>query len=60
MSGDETKFYKYESSTSATVTIPLTIAKSLNWKHKDTINMVIKTIDIEGKNQIGLFLFKKE
>lgn len=56
MNGETTKFYKYESSTSASVTIPKSIAKGLNWKHKDEIGIIIKTID----GHTGLFLFKKE
>ena len=53
MNGGKTKFYKYDSSTSASVTIPLVIAKALNWNHKDEINLSIKFF--EGK--LGLFLF---
>ncbi len=53
MNGEKTKFYKYDSSTSANVTIPLGIAKALNWNHKDEINLSIKSF--EGK--LGLFLF---
>ena len=56
MNGEITKYYKYETSGSGTVTIPLALAKSLNWGHKDPINIVIK--EIEG--QVGLFLFKKK
>ncbi|MHA1193653.1 MAG: hypothetical protein ACTSP9_15420 [Promethearchaeota archaeon] len=47
MSGDITRFYKYESSTSATV-------------NKDRINMVIRTMEIDGKHHTGIFLFKEE
>jgi len=60
LSGDITRFYKYESSTSATVTIPVRTAKILNWNHKDRINMVIRTIEIDGKHHTGMFLFKEE
>ncbi len=41
---------------SGTITIPISIAEALNWKHKDDVNLVIKNID--GK--IGLFMYKKE
>ena len=60
MSGDVAKFHKFDKSTSARVTIPIRTAKLLNWEHKDDINMVIKTIEIEGTHYTGLFLFKKE
>lgn len=56
MNGEITKYYKYETSGSGTVTIPLALAKSLNWDHKDEINIVIKEVN----NQVGLFLFKKK
>jgi len=39
-----------------TVPEPLALAKSLNWDHKDEINIVIKEVN----NQVGLFLFKKK
>ena len=56
MNGEITKYYKYETSGSGTVTIPLALAKSLNWDHKDEIYIVIKEVN----NQVGLFLFKKK
>ena len=56
MNGETTKFYQYESSTSASITIPKSIAKSMNWNHKDEIGIIIKIID--GKK--GLFLWKRE
>jgi len=58
--GDITRFYKYESSTSATVTIPVRTAKVLSWNHKDRIKMVIKTLEIDGKQHTGIFLFKAD
>ena len=58
MSGDITRFYKYRSSTSASVTIPVRTARLLNWYHKDRLNILIKTEEIDGKNYTGLFLFK--
>ena len=58
MSGDITRFYKYRSSTSASVTIPVRTARLLNWHHKDRLNILIKTEEIDGKNYTGLFLFK--
>jgi len=56
MNGEITKYYKYKTSGSRSITMPIALAKSLNWKHKDDINIIIKTID----GQLGLFLFKKE
>ena len=51
-----TKYYKYETSGSGTVTIPITLAETLNWKHKDEINIELREVN----GIIGLFLFKKE
>lgn len=56
MSGETTKYYKFDKSGSGRITIPISMAKGLNWGHKDEINILIKTIN----GQIGLFLFKKE
>jgi len=56
MNGKTTKFYKYESSSSATVTIPLSLAKALDWSHKDEINIIITSY----KGQTGLFMYKRE
>jgi len=56
MEGEETKYYKYETSTSGTVTIPKAMAKGLGWKLKDTILALFKAI--EGHE--GLFLYKKK
>ena len=55
MTGETTKFYKYPTESSGRVTIPISIAKVLNWEHKDELTMVTATLD----NQIGLFIFKK-
>lgn len=56
MNGETTKYYKYDSSGSGTVTIPIALAKALNWSHGDKINIVFET----RENQSGLFLFKKK
>lgn len=56
MDGETTKYYKFEKSGSGRLTVPISLAKSLNWEHQDEINILIKTID----GQIGLFLWKKE
>ena len=56
MNGSITKYYKFEKSGSGRVTIPISLAKSLKWKHGDDIVILIDTKD----NQTGLFLFKKE
>lgn len=55
MNGETTKYYEYKA-TSGRINIPKSVAKMLNWEHKDEINIIVKTID----NQLGLFLFKKE
>jgi len=56
MNGETTKYYKFKNSGSGRLTIPISMAKGLNWEHKDEINVLIKTFD----GQPGLFLFKKE
>ena len=54
MNGETVKYHKYAGS-SGKISINDSIAKSMNWKHKDTLN-VITTV---YKDQIGLFVFKK-
>ncbi|MBN1800695.1 MAG: hypothetical protein JW891_04270 [Candidatus Lokiarchaeota archaeon] len=55
MNGETTKFYTYQN-TSGRVNIPLSVAKVLNWNHKDELGIVLKTIE----GQTGLFLYKKD
>ena len=55
LNGETTKYYKYESSGSGTVTIPIALAKALNWEHKSEIGIIIEV----KEGQKGLFLFKK-
>ena len=55
MNGETGKYHKYEGS-SGKISIPTSVAKSLNWGHKDDIGIIIKNID--GKQ--GLFLWKRE
>ena len=56
MNGKITKYYFYESNKQSMVLIPVSIAKSLNWNHKDEINVLFEVKD--GKK--GIFLYKKE
>ena len=56
MNGKTTKYYYNEKNKQSTVTIPVSIAKSLNWENKDEINVLFEVK--EGKK--GIFLFKKE
>lgn len=56
MDGSITKYHYYDTTKQSTITIPVKIAKSLNWGNKDDI--VILTKHIDGKT--GIFLFKKE
>ena len=56
MDGDTTKYYKFEKSGSGRVTIPVRLAKALNWEHNNKIGIIINTID----GQQGLFLWKRE
>jgi len=56
MDGYTSKYLYYESNKQSIITIPVGIAKSLNWDHKDDINIIFDTKD----GQKGIFLFKKE
>ena len=56
MNGETTKYYKFKKSGSGRVTIPIALAKALNWIHDDELNIII---EIKNGNK-GLFLFKKE
>ena len=56
MNGKTTKYYYNEKNKQSTVTIPVSIAKSLNWENKDEINVLFEVK--EGKK--GIFLFKKD
>lgn len=56
MDGKTTKYYYYDSNKQSIVTIPISMAKGLNWGHQDEINILIEVVN----GQKGLFLFKKE
>ena len=56
MNGDTTKYYKFEKSGSGRVTIPVRLAKALNWEHNDKIGILIKMFD--GKE--CLLLWRRE
>lgn len=56
MNGKTTKYYKFKSSGSGRVNIPIALAEALNWGHNDEINILIQTFE----GQAGLFLFKKK
>ena len=56
MNGETTKYYKFKGRGSGSITVPIALAKALNWEHGDEINVIFDTK--EGKK--GLFLFKKE
>ena len=56
MEGKKTNYYFYEERGSGSVTIPVSMAKGLNWKHKDELTIIF---DVK-EGQKGLVLFKKE
>ena len=58
MNGHTVNYLHYKESKRSIITIPRAIleANNFNWKHKDDIGIIIKTID--GKQ--GLFLWKRE
>lgn len=45
MNGELTKYYKYDKTSSDRVTIPIALAKALNWNHNDNLIILIKTIN---------------
>ncbi len=58
MNGHITKYLYYEKTGKSVVTVPRIVidAENLNWKPKDNLYLVVKTVD----GQKGIFLFKKE
>ena len=56
INGEITKYYKFKGRGSGSVTIPLALAKALNWEHGNGIYVIFDTKD----SNKGLFLFKKE
>ena len=56
MKGKTTKYYFYEKNKQSIVTIPVSIAKGLNWEHLDKIEVIIEVMN----GNKGIFLFKKE
>ena len=56
MNGKTTKYRKYKGQGSGTLTVPIAIAKALNWEDGDEINIIFEA----KNNKKGIFLFKKE
>ena len=56
MNGESVKYLYYEENKRSILTIPVSMARGLNWDHKDDIGIIVKTID----GQEGLFLWKRE
>lgn len=56
MNGETVKYQYYKGNKRSFITIPVAMARGLNWNPKDKINLVVKTFD----GVTGLFLFKKE
>ncbi|HEC38214.1 hypothetical protein LCGC14_0546280 [marine sediment metagenome] len=56
MNGKTTKYRKYKGHGSGTITVPIAIAKALNWGDGDEIHILFEA---KG-NKKGIFLFKKE
>ena len=52
---DTLKFYKYASQSASTVTVPLNLADTLGWRHKDQIRLVLKIVD----GYMGLLFYKE-
>jgi len=56
MNGETVKYHYYDSNKRSFITIPVVMARGLNWNHDDKIGIIIKIID--GKK--GLFIWKRE
>lgn len=56
MDGETTKYYKFEKSGSGRLTVPISLAKALNWEHNDKIGIIIEI----REDKKGLFLWKRE
>jgi len=56
MDGETVKYQYYPANKRSFITIPVSMARGLNWLHGDDIGIVI---DIKDTKK-GLFLFKKE
>jgi len=52
---DTLKMYKYASQTASTVTIPLHLANTLGWNHKDPIRVMLRVVE----SYMGLFFYKE-
>ena len=56
MNGSTSKYRKYEGKGSGEITIPIAIARALNWKDRDEISIIFET----RNDKKGIFLSKKE
>jgi len=56
MNGQTSKYYYHKDSKQSRLSIPVSIARSLDWKKGDEINIKFEVIN--GKK--GLFLYKEE
>lgn len=56
MNGETVKYQLNEENSISKITVPIVLAKGLNWKDKDQIG--VKNETIEG--QAGLFIWKRE
>ena len=56
MNGETVKYHYYDSNKRSFITVPVTMARGLSWKHGDEIGII--NMNRDGKD--GLFLFKKE
>ena len=56
MNGQTAKYYYHKESKQSRLNIPVSIARSLNWRKEDEININFEVI----KGKKGLFLYKEE
>ena len=56
MNGETVKYLYYEDNKRSILTIPVSMARGLNWNHQDNIGIIVET----KNGQKGLFLWKRE
>lgn len=56
MNGETVKYLYYEENKRSILTIPVSMARGLNWGHKDEIGI----INLTYNGQEGLFLWKRK
>jgi bifunctional DNA-binding transcriptional regulator/antitoxin component of YhaV-PrlF toxin-antitoxin module len=56
MNGETVKYHYYDSNKRSFITIPVSMARGMNWNHGDKIGIINHNLD--GKN--GFFIWKRD